>query len=241
MKTCILFFSLLLCLAAPSLRAVDPGAQQDAEAAREKLLKAADQLDNIQSNSEATRTAVDGMKDTQTKLQNDVAALQVENASLKQQLADLQAQFATEKVAHEKEQKVLVDSVAGMIASSKESPAPKPHSKKKEGTSLEKKSAATDTAPAEDSGTKATEPPPDAAPAKTPAPDTAADTTPPPVKTQKGYYHIVASGETLTMICNAYKEQGVKVSVADVRKANSLTEKSVLKVGQKLFIPKPGA
>ena len=61
-----------------------------------------------------------------------------------------------------------------------------------------------------------------------------------PVKTQKGYYHIVASGETLTLICEAYRENGVKVTVAEIRKANGLTEKSALKAGQKLFIPKPG-
>ena len=60
------------------------------------------------------------------------------------------------------------------------------------------------------------------------------------LKPQKGYYHIVASGETLILICNAYKENGVNVSMSEIRKANGLTEKSVLKVGQKLFIPKPG-
>ena len=42
------------------------------------------------------------------------------------------------------------------------------------------------------------------------------------------------------MICTAYRENGVNVTVSEIRKANGLTEKSVLKVGQKLFIPKPG-
>jgi LysM repeat protein len=42
------------------------------------------------------------------------------------------------------------------------------------------------------------------------------------------------------MICSAYRQNGVKVTLAQIRKANGLTEESVLQVGQKLFIPKPG-
>lgn len=56
--------------------------------------------------------------------------------------------------------------------------------------------------------------------------------------TEKGYSHIVEKGETLSMIANAYSEKGVKVTVDDLRKANNLGSKDVLKVGQKLFIPK---
>jgi LysM repeat protein len=65
--------------------------------------------------------------------------------------------------------------------------------------------------------------------------------TPPPPKPQKGYYHVVAAGETLTLICEAYRENGVMVTVSQIRKANGLTEGTSLKPGQKLFIPKPGA
>ncbi len=36
------------------------------------------------------------------------------------------------------------------------------------------------------------------------------------------------------------RNNGVNVTVAQIRKANGLTEKSILKPGQKLFIPKPG-
>ena len=42
------------------------------------------------------------------------------------------------------------------------------------------------------------------------------------------------------MICEAYRENGVNVTVSEIRKANGLTADSVLKAGQKLFIPKPG-
>ena len=41
------------------------------------------------------------------------------------------------------------------------------------------------------------------------------------------------------MICEAYRDHGVNVTVSEVRKANGLAPKSTLKTGQKLFIPKP--
>ncbi len=222
MRISALLFSLLISLPV-GLRAQDPGAQQDAEAAREKLLKASDQLDMIESNSEATKTAVDGMK-------ADISALQQENASLKQQLADLQAAFNKAEADHAKERQALLDSVAGMIASAKSPSASKPAKKKESPAEAPPASVAeTDPAPstaASASGTAA-------------GGDAGADAAP-PAKPQKGYYHIVENGETLTLICSAYREQGVNVTVSEIRKANGLTDKSVLKVGQKLFIPKPG-
>jgi LysM repeat protein len=51
---------------------------------------------------------------------------------------------------------------------------------------------------------------------------------------------VVAEGETLSMICSAYRDEGVKVTVKQVMKANGLSSSSMLKVGQRLFIPKPG-
>jgi LysM repeat protein len=53
-----------------------------------------------------------------------------------------------------------------------------------------------------------------------------------------GFYHAVEKGETLSIIVAAYNEHGVKVTVDDIRKANNLSPNSVLKIGQKLFIPK---
>jgi len=219
--------------AAPNASAQDPGAQQDAEAAREKLLKASDELDNIQANSEATKTSVDAMKTDVAGLQANVTQLQTENAALKQQLADLQSAFDQYKTEQAQARKTLIDNVAAMIA------AAKPARKKKEATD-----PATETpAPSADAAPKLVPatlpPPPDSA---SPPPETTGgtDATTTPVKPRKGYYHVVASGETLTMICEAYRENGVNVTVSQVRKANGLTEGSTLKAGQKLFIPKPG-
>jgi regulator of replication initiation timing len=234
----VLIFSLVIGLSVSGpLRAQDPGAQQDAQAAREKLLKAADQLDNIQSNSEATKASVDNMKAVITKLQTDVTQLQADNAGFKQEVADLKTAFDKAEAAHAKERQVLIDSVADLI---KQSGSPKSTPKKKPETPAPTpaKTHETEKAPAtaEASSTPENLTPPADKPPSDPAP-TPDDT--PPAKPQKGYYHIVAAGETLTLICNAYRQDGVNVSVAEVRKANGLTDKSVLKVGQKLFIPKP--
>ena len=227
----------------PRLQAQNPGAQQDAEAAREKLLKAADQLDNIQANSEATKTSVDGMKTDVAKLQGDVTKLQSDNAALRQQLTNLQTaldQFKSEQI---KARQTLIDNVAGMIAGvGKGSGTAKPGKKKKEAPVSEATTETSVQAKTPDArpNTPSLNPPPD--PAST-SPSTSAaegDNTSAPAKPQKGYYHIVASGETLTLICAAYRENGVNVTVSEIRKANGLTEKSVLKAGQKLFIPKPG-
>lgn len=245
MRIPTVLFGLCLLFSVPiRLQAVDPGAQQDAEAAREKLLKAADQLDNIQANSETTRSSVDGMKADVTKLQGDITKLQADNASLRQQVADLQAALDKEEAARVKDRQALIDNVADLIASNKSAGGAKTTPKKKTTT------AVPDTASSETS-TPST-PSPHPAPNTETAPSTSSSSTgtasgsltPPPdttpVKPQKGYYHVVAGGETLTLICEAYKQQGVNVSVSQVRKANGLTDKSVLKVGQKLFIPKPG-
>ena len=225
--------------------AQDPGAQQDAQAAREKLLKASDTLDNIEANSEATKTSIDAMKPDITKLQADVSKLQSDNAALQQQVDSLQAALQKSEEARAKERQVILDEVAKLVASGKSS-STKSNSRKKDLSASDDHPSSpppdkTDDTPADqptkppvtasdDSSSSSLAPPPDPTPAPTPA----------PVKTQKGYYHIVAEGETLTLICNAYRQDGVNVTVGQVMRANDLNDKSILKVGQKLFIPKPG-
>lgn len=57
-------------------------------------------------------------------------------------------------------------------------------------------------------------------------------------ESQHGFYHTVEKGETLSVIAAAYNDHGIKVTVDDIRKANNLNANSVLKIGQKIFIPK---
>jgi hypothetical protein len=231
-----------------------PGAQQDAEAEREKILKAADQLDLIESNSEATKLSVDNMKADLVKTQSDITELQAANAALKQQVADLQAALDKSEADRAKARGVLLDEVAAMITA-RNSGAPKASPHKHH----EDNDATTDTPPPSTEvhahdieptvGEAANSDPASTGGADKPSHEIADTTAPslapppedsPPPKPQKGYYHVVESGETLTMICAAYRDQGVAVSISQVRKANGLTRNSVLKVGQRLFIPKPG-
>ena len=208
-----------------------PAAAQDAEASREKLLKAADQIDMIESNAETSKVALDGMK-------ADIAQLQTDNADLKQQIADLKTTLAKMDADRVKERQALIDEVAQLVAASRT--GAKPPAKKHHEDLAENSAPPPDAADApssevhhgaEDSPDSATPSTGDLAPPADPAPAP---------KPQKGYYHTVESGETLTMICAAYRDQGVKVSVSQVRKANGLSADSVLRIGQKLFIPKPG-
>jgi regulator of replication initiation timing len=228
----LLLLTLTLCFSTATrlpAQVPDPGAAQDEESAREKQLKAADDLANMQANSEATKVAVDGMRSNVSALQATVTQLQTDNAALKQQLTDLQAAFDQYKADQVKERQTLVDNVAAMIAAGK-------------ATKKKKDSASTETPALTSSPTSspnpALTPPPDPS---QPAQSATTDATPPSApKPQKGYYHVVASGETLTMIVAAYRDNGVHVTIGQIRKANGLTEDSELKPGQKLFIPKPG-
>ena len=210
------------------LRAQDPGAQQDAEAAREKILKASDQIDMIQSNSETTRIALENMK-------ADIAKLQSENTTLKQQLSDMQAAFDKAEAKHVAERQIVLDEVGKMVAAGKGSDVSKKKKNNPIATTTTGDSPVTKTPDGETAAVGTADAPNAPATAKSGATDT--NSTAP--KTQKGYYHIVENGETLTLICTAYRQQGVNVTITEIQKANGLTDKSVLKVGQKLFIPKP--
>ena len=77
-----------------------------------------------------------------------------------------------------------------------------------------------------------------------PAPDTAAaggDTSATPAVPQKGYEHVVESGETLSAIAKAYRAQGVKVTTAQIIAANPKINPNSLIAGKKIFIPDANA
>jgi LysM repeat protein len=56
---------------------------------------------------------------------------------------------------------------------------------------------------------------------------------------EKGYEYVVQTGDTLSAIATAYREQGVKVTVDDIIKANPGLKATSLTVGKKIFIPAP--
>ena len=56
---------------------------------------------------------------------------------------------------------------------------------------------------------------------------------------QKGYDYNVRSGDTLSAIAKAYRDQGIKVTTDQILKANPGLNSSDMKIGQKIFIPAP--
>lgn len=171
-----------------------PSQREDAQEERLKILRAADQIEIVQSNADKLQVEVASVKEQLTKLQEASNAQQ-------QQIDTLLAALQKSEEARAKEREVLLSKVGEMISTA----TPKTTSvetPKRE--AIEKESSTTSTT----------------------------------ATAEKGYSHIVEKGETLSMIAAAYSEKGVKVTVDDLRKANHLGSKDVLKVGQKLFIPK---
>lgn len=240
----------------------DPGASQDAEAAREKLLKAADQVDLMESNSEATKASVDGLKSTLTQLSDQNAALKAQVATLQDTVAKQQDQLDKIEAGRAKERQALIDEVSALMAEKTSAHHAHPVAAADEDTAPPPKKHTdtdeADAAPAAPHAIAPLAPPPessgpvtdkegsaaasatDQADASSSSPsDTKPAETTATVHPRKGYYHVVAPHETLSLICAAYRDHGVEVTVAQIRRANGLTSKSELKVGQKLFIPKP--
>ncbi len=58
---------------------------------------------------------------------------------------------------------------------------------------------------------------------------------------QKGYEYQVSAGDTIAAIAKAYREKGVKVTSAQILKANPGLDPNKLYVGKKIFIPDPNA
>jgi len=68
-----------------------------------------------------------------------------------------------------------------------------------------------------------------------------ATTEKPPTGDEKGYPYTIQSGDTLSVIVQAYKEKNIKITVDQILKANPGLNEKKLKVGQKIFIPAPAS
>ncbi|HUA68298.1 MAG TPA: LysM domain-containing protein, partial [Candidatus Saccharimonadales bacterium] len=78
------------------------------------------------------------------------------------------------------------------------------------------------------------------------SPDLSPDTSPVPSKNhstssgaQSGYDYTIHSGDTISAIAKAYRDQGIKVTTDQILKANPGLDPKNMKVGQKIFIPAP--
>jgi LysM repeat protein len=57
--------------------------------------------------------------------------------------------------------------------------------------------------------------------------------------TEKGFKHVIQSGDTPSTIAQAFREKGIKVTTEQILKANPGLKPNSLKVGQEIFIPAP--
>ncbi len=71
----------------------------------------------------------------------------------------------------------------------------------------------------------------------TSTPTPVADTGSP--RSDKGYEYVVKQGDSLAAIVKAYRDNNIKVTLAQVEAANPELKPENLKVGQKIFIPAP--
>ena len=215
MTRSLLTAALGLLLVMPLLAQDDPGAREDEKAAREKLLRAADQIDVLQSSNDANTAQIATLKSSNDQLRTDLDAAKADIAALKTENADLHAALEKLDAARLDEQKALLDQVSKIVADA----------------GKHKAADETPSAPA-----------PDAAPPAAPSgdkPETdgkAASGT--GSADDKGFVYVVVKGDTLHAIAAAYQANGVKVTVAEIRKANNMTAKDIIRTGQKLFIPK---
>ena len=64
-------------------------------------------------------------------------------------------------------------------------------------------------------------------------------TNPPPVASGEGFDYVIAKNDTLGDIVQAYRKQGINITRKLVMDANPNVNWDKLRIGQKIFIPKP--
>lgn len=112
---------------AQPLPAQDPGAAQDAEADRKKLLKAADQIDLLQQGVDSQAQQITGLRAQVDQARTELDAQKAQLAALRADNDSLRAALKQLDDARAEERKVLLDQVARIVADSgKHAPAPAP-------------------------------------------------------------------------------------------------------------------
>ena len=174
----IALFSFLISPLLSLAQSNHPGAAEDAEMERRKILKAADQVDRVDQQ-------VDQIQSRVSTLEQLISELRQQSQSLKESLANAAAKSSEERTA-------LLDEVSKMLAERKEREKPKP--------------------------------------AEKPATQKVAE--------KEGYEHVVAKGDTLSSIAQAYNsEYQLKLTAESIRQANQLAKGAPLKIGQKILVP----
>jgi LysM repeat protein len=119
---CLWFLSAALALAQ-----TDPGAKEDQEAARQKLLRASDQLDAMSTQVEALHTQTDQQKAEIDDLKSQLTEAKNAVTQLKNDIAALQSAIEKLDAARAEERDILLKKVAEIVADAsknKSTPAP---------------------------------------------------------------------------------------------------------------------
>lgn len=202
------FFLLILFFTA-FLSAQTPGVREDLESERRKVLRTADLVDSIQSTQEQLQTDLADFKTKNKSFQEQIESLQTDNQKLRSDLVALKTAIEKSEESRVKEREILIKEI-GVLISEKTKSYPQTHGDALLKVRDEEKSVkSVDKNDKEESAPK-----------------------------EKGFYHVVEKGHTLSGISEAFKQQGVSISIDEIRKANNLSKTDVIHVGQKLFIPK---
>jgi len=206
-----LFFLSILFIAA-FLSGQTPGAREDLESERRKVLRTADLVDSIQATQEQLQADLADFKSKSKSFQEQIESLQVDNQKLRSDLVTLKMAIEKSEESRVKEREILIKEIGALI-SEKTKSYPQTH-----GDALLKVRDEEKSVKSVDKSEKV-------------------ESVPKEPK-EKGFYHVVEKGHTLSGISEAFKQQGVSISIDEIRKANNLSKTDVIHVGQKLFIPK---
>jgi SMC interacting uncharacterized protein involved in chromosome segregation len=190
----------------------DPAVREEIEAARLRLLKAIDEIENVKLSDESQRIQLEN-------LYKEIAQVKEENKALRAEINELQAHIQRLQTNIEKYEKsltaqreVLVNEVSRLSVETKKAAS---------------KASKTKAAPQKIHEEAEEDPLPEATPSSS-------------QKTGREYYvHEVKKGQTLFSIVQAYRQEGAtNATLEEVLEENNLKKNDVLVAGQKIYIPK---
>ncbi|MBI4023488.1 MAG: LysM peptidoglycan-binding domain-containing protein, partial [Verrucomicrobia bacterium] len=188
--------------------------QKEQTSQREELRQLQEKIGQLHTDVQSVQTENESLHSEVDRLKADLAASHESNAQYEKEIERLDSLVKKLDTAREQDRKIIVEEVSQEISrlSKKVSASAAPSSKTKTPPPKERDA------------------PPPKGRAESPSKEHAV--TAHKGRVEEGYEHVVAKGDTLTAIAEAYG-----VSKKAIMDANKLT-KPDLKVGQKIFIPK---
>lgn len=187
-------------------------ARQEIEAARLRLLKAIDEIENMKISDESQRIQLESLYKEITQLKDENKKLRNELNEQKNIIQELKASVEKSEKALNAQREVLVSEVSRLSVETKKKSS--------------KSTKALHHASKQNQDTEE-EPLPDMSPSSA-------------EKRGREYYvHEVKRGQTLFSIVQAYRDQGATdATLQEVLEENNLKKNDILVAGQKIYIPK---